>query len=55
MSYEQLIQQGRIKPYKARPVEIRKLLQLAARDLATAERNLTDDHDLISKQASLKL
>jgi uncharacterized protein (UPF0332 family) len=45
MPYEQLIQQGRIKPYKARPEEIRKLLQVAARDLATAERNLVDDHD----------
>lgn len=45
MPYEQLIQQGRIKPYKARPEEIRKLLKVAARDLATAERNLADDHD----------
>jgi uncharacterized protein (UPF0332 family) len=45
MPYEQLVQQGRIKPYKARPEEIRKLLKVAARDLATAERNLADDHD----------
>jgi uncharacterized protein (UPF0332 family) len=45
MPYEQLVQQGRIKPYKARPEEIQKLLKLAARDLATAERNLADDHD----------
>ena len=45
MPYEQLIQQGRIKLYKARPEEIRKLLKVAARDLATAERNLVDDHD----------
>ncbi|MBM3127327.1 MAG: HEPN domain-containing protein [Chloroflexi bacterium] len=45
MPYEQLVQQGRIKPYKARPEEILKLLQVAARDLAAAERNLPDDHD----------
>ena len=45
MPYEQLVQQGRIKPYKARPEEIRKLLQVAARDLAAAARNLPDDHD----------
>ena len=45
MPYEQLLQQGRIKPYKARPEEIRKLLKVATRDLATAERNLADDHD----------
>ena len=45
MPYEQLVQQGRIKLYEARPEEIRKLLKVAARDLATAERNLADDHD----------
>jgi hypothetical protein len=45
MPYEQLMQQGRIKPYTARPEEIQKLLKLAARDLATAERNLADNHD----------
>jgi uncharacterized protein (UPF0332 family) len=45
MPYEQLVQQGRIKPYKARPEEVRKLLRVAARDLATAERNLAEDHD----------
>jgi uncharacterized protein (UPF0332 family) len=45
MPYEQLVQRGRIKPYKAHPEEIRRLLKVAARDLATAERNLADDHD----------
>jgi uncharacterized protein (UPF0332 family) len=45
MPYAQLVQQGRIKPYKARPEEIRRLLKVAARDLRTAERNLPDDHD----------
>ena len=45
MPYEALIQQWRIKPYKARPEEIRKLLRVAARDLATAERNLPSDPD----------
>jgi uncharacterized protein (UPF0332 family) len=45
MPYDQLVQQGRIKPYKASPEEIRKLLKVAARDLAAAERNLPDDHD----------
>lgn len=45
MPFEQLIQQNRIKAYKARPEEVRRLLQVAARDLATAERNLSEDHD----------
>ena len=45
MPYAQLVQQGRIKPYPARPEEIRRLLKVAARDLAAAERNLPDDHD----------
>lgn len=45
MAYERLLQQGRIKPYKARVEEIRQLLHVAARDLAAAQRNLTDDHD----------
>ena len=45
MPYEQLVQQRRIKLYQARPEEIRKLLRVAARDLAAAERNLPADHD----------
>lgn len=45
MPYEELERQGRIKPYPARPEEIRKLLQVAARDLSAAERNLADDPD----------
>ncbi len=45
MPYESLAQLGRIKPYKARPEEIQRLFQIAARDLAAAERNLPEDHD----------
>jgi len=45
MPYDQLLQQKRIKPYQASPREIKELLKLAARDLASAERNLPDDHD----------
>ncbi len=45
MPFERLIADGRIKPYKARPEEIRQLLSVADRDLATAERNLSNDRD----------
>src|SRR5438034_457805 len=45
MPYEELQRRGRIKPYTARPEEIKRLLRVAARDLATAERNLADDPD----------
>jgi uncharacterized protein (UPF0332 family) len=45
MPYDQLQRQGRIKPYRARPQEIKRLLQVAARDLAAADRNLADDPD----------
>ncbi len=38
MPYEELQRQGRVKPYAARPEEIKKLLQVA-------ERNLADDPD----------
>lgn len=37
MTYERLIQQRRIKAYEASDKEIRSLLEIAARDLATAE------------------
>ncbi len=45
MPYDQLLQQRRLKPYKARLEEVKQLLGLAERDLATAERNLRDDPD----------
>ncbi len=45
MPYEELQQQGRIKAYAARPAEIKRLLQVAGRDLGTAERNLAGDPD----------
>ncbi len=45
MPYEELQRQGKIKPYPARSEEIKKLLQVASRDLSAAERNLTDDPD----------
>lgn len=45
MPYEHLIKQGRIKPYSARPREIQQLLQVAARDLKAAERNLDESPD----------
>ena len=45
MAYEQLLQQGRIKPYRARLEEIRRLLKIASRDLGTAERTLANDAD----------
>ncbi len=45
MPYEELTSQGKIKPYTARPEEIKKLLQVASRDLSAAERNLADDPD----------
>lgn len=40
MPYDKLLEQRRIKPYQARPREMEQLLQVAARDLATAERIL---------------
>jgi len=45
MPYEKLLEQRRIKPYQARPREVEQLLQVAARDLATAERILPEDLD----------
>ncbi len=45
MPYEELQRQGKIKPYPARSEEIKKLLQVASRDLSAAERNLADDPD----------
>ena len=45
MPYDQLVSQSRIKAYRAKPEEVKRLLRVAARDLATAERNLPDDRD----------
>ena len=45
MAYERLLQQRRIRPYGAKPREIERLLQVAARDLATADKLLSEDTD----------
>lgn len=45
MAYERLLQQGMIRPYQAKPQEVERLLQVAARDLSTAGRILSDDAD----------
>jgi len=45
MPYERLIRANRIKPHRANQNEIKKLLQLATRDLNTAVQNLEDAPD----------
>jgi len=45
MVYDKLLEQRRIKPYRAKPREVEKLLQVAARDLVTAEKMVPDDLD----------
>lgn len=45
MAYERLVQQGMIRPYRATPEEVERLLEVAARDLSTAGRILSDDAD----------
>ena len=45
MPYERLLQQGRIRRYQAKPQEVTRLLQVAARDLATADKLLPEDVD----------
>ncbi len=45
MPYESLLRQGRIKPYQAKRQETEKLLQVAARDLITAEKVIDEDLD----------
>jgi uncharacterized protein (UPF0332 family) len=45
MPYEKLLSQGRIRPYQAKPREVNQLLQVALRDLATAEKLLQEDLD----------
>jgi uncharacterized protein (UPF0332 family) len=45
MLYDKLLEQRRIKSYRAKPREVEQLLQVAARDLVTAEKILPDDLD----------
>jgi len=45
MPYDRLIRSGRIQSYSAKPAEISQLLQVAKRDLATAQKNLEDATD----------
>jgi uncharacterized protein (UPF0332 family) len=45
MPYERLLKTDRIRPYSAKPSEIKQLLQVAHRDLSTAEKNLDDAPD----------
>jgi len=45
MTYDELLKQRLLQPYQARPREIERLLQVAARDLATAERMSSQDRD----------
>lgn len=45
MPYDKLLGQRRIKPYRAKPREVDQLLQVAARDLSTAEKVLPEDLD----------
>jgi uncharacterized protein (UPF0332 family) len=45
MAYERLLQQGLIRPYRAKPEEVERLLQVAARDLSTAGKLLSNDTD----------
>ena len=45
MAYERLLQQRLIRPYRAKPEEVERLLQVAARDLSTASKILPDDAD----------
>jgi uncharacterized protein (UPF0332 family) len=43
--YDDLLKQGRIKQYKARPAEIQQLFKVSSRDIAASERNLRADPD----------
>jgi len=45
MPYDKLVEQRRIKPYHSKPQEVERLLKVAARDLATAEKILPEDLD----------
>jgi uncharacterized protein (UPF0332 family) len=45
MPYGRLLKAGRLQPYAARPGEINQLLEVAHRDLRTAEMNLAEAPD----------
>jgi uncharacterized protein (UPF0332 family) len=45
MPYDKLLEQRRIKSYRAKSREVEQLLQVTARDLVTAEKILPDDLD----------
>ena len=45
MLYDKLLEQRRIKTYHSKPQEVERLLKVAARDLATAEKILPEDLD----------
>jgi aryl-alcohol dehydrogenase-like predicted oxidoreductase len=45
MTYEKLIKQGRIKAYGTSEKEIQRLLEIASRDLSTAENTIEIDPD----------
>lgn len=45
MPYERLLISKHIQPYSARPIEIQRLIQVARRDLHTAENNLDEAPD----------
>jgi uncharacterized protein (UPF0332 family) len=45
MPYERLLNSNRIKPHRASQKKVKQLLQLAARDLSTAIRNLEEAPD----------
>lgn len=45
MPYDRLIKTDRIRPYSAKPIEIKQLLQVAQRDLVTAKKNLDEAPD----------
>jgi len=45
MSYDSLLKQGKIAPYQASPEEVYSLLEVAKRDLRTAEQTLDIDID----------
>ena len=47
MAYDELLRQGLLQPYQAKAREVERLLRVAARDLATAERLTPEDRDWI--------
>ena len=45
MSFEDLLRQGKIRPHRARPEEIERLLALADRDIRMARQTMAEDWD----------